>query len=42
MINQLGVAEVILCSTGDSLFAGAVVGAAAERHTDHTAGESHK
>lgn len=31
-----------LCSTGDSLLAGAVVGAAAQRHADHTAGERHE
>lgn len=41
-VQLLTVAELKLCSTGDSLFAGAVVGAAAERHTDHTAGEGHK
>lgn len=29
-------------STGDSLLAGAVVGASAQRHADHTAGERHK
>lgn len=32
----------MLCSTGDSLLAGAVVGAAAQRHADHTAGERHE
>lgn len=29
-------------SGGNSLLAGAVVGAAAERHSDHAAGEGHK
>lgn len=29
-------------STGDSLSAGAVVGAAAQRHADHAAGERHE